>query len=149
MKNKISLRSMTKEDIDGILVIEKMSFTTPWSRESFEKEVTENNLARYIVAEIDEYIVGYGGIWLILDEGHVTNIAVHKYYRGYGIGHVLVDGLIDICNELGILRMTLEVRESNLPARNLYRDHGFIDIGIRPGYYADNRENAVIMWKEL
>jgi len=149
MKNKVKLRKMKKNDIDGVMVVEKMSFSTPWSRDAFVKEVTENNLARYMVAEIDDTIVGYGGVRLILDEGHITNIAVHKNYRGYGIGHILVDGLVDVCKRLNIERMTLEVRESNTPARNLYKDHGFEDIGIRPGYYADNKEDAVIMWKEI
>lgn len=149
MKNNINIRKMELKDIGQVLFIEKVSFATPWSNDAFEKELRENKLARYIVAEIDKKVVGYGGIWLILDEGHITNIAVHKDYRGYGIGHRLVDGLVDVCYELNIARMTLEVREFNTPARNLYSNHGFIDIGKRPGYYADNNEDAIIMWKEL
>lgn len=149
MKNNINIRKMELKDIGQVLFIEKVSFATPWSNDAFEKELRENKLARYIVAEIDKKVVGYGGIWLILDEGHITNIAVHNDYRGYGIGHRLVDGLVDVCYELNIARMTLEVREFNTPARNLYNNHGFIDMGKRPGYYADNNEDAIIMWKEL
>ncbi|WP_252187499.1 ribosomal protein S18-alanine N-acetyltransferase [Anaeromonas gelatinilytica] len=149
MKDNINIRKMEMKDICQVLFIEKMSFATPWARESFERELRENKLAKYIVAEIDKKVVGYGGVWLILDEGHITNIAVHNEYRGFGIGHSLVDGLINVCDELNIERMTLEVRISNIFARNLYKNHGFVDIGIRPGYYADNKEDAVIMWKEL
>lgn len=145
----IVIRPMTLEDLDLIMKIEEESFSTPWSREAFLTEITKNDLAKYILAESQGEILGYGGIWLILDEGHITNIAVGKKYRGLGIGNKLVEGLIDICKEKDIRNMTLEVRESNKIAQNLYRKYGFIDCGIRRGYYSDDNEDAVIMWKTI
>lgn len=145
----IIVRKMEVEDLDRIMEIEKNAFTTPWTRESFILEITKNQLARYIVAEIDDVVVGYGGIWLILDEGHITNIAVDMNYRKMGIGNSLVEGLICLCMEVNISSMTLEVRESNIAAQNLYKKYGFIEAGIRPKYYADDNEDAIIMWKKL
>lgn len=143
----IIIRNMELDDLDSIIEIEKQSFTTPWSRNSFEMEIKDNLLAHYIVAVLDNKIVGYAGIWFILDEGHITNIAVGNEYRGIGAGNKLVEGLIDLCREKGINNMTLEVRKSNVVAQNLYKKYGFIDFGIRPRYYSDNNEDAVIMWR--
>jgi ribosomal-protein-alanine N-acetyltransferase len=147
--NNIVIRNMESEDIDNILELENMSFSTPWSKESFIKEIEENKLARYIVAKSNDKIIGYGGMWLILDEAHITNIAVHPEYRGEGIGNKLLNGLVDISKETMIKRMTLEVRKSNDPAINLYKNNDFIEVGIRPGYYSDTNEDAIIMWKEV
>lgn len=143
----IVIRAMTEEDIDAIVEIEKEAFSTPWSKESFLTEIRDNLLAKYIIAEIDNKVVGYGGIWLILTEGHITNIAVKKEYQGLGIGNKLVEGLIIYCTSRGIDSMTLEVRKSNIVAQNLYKKYGFIDYGIRPKYYSDNNEDAIIMWR--
>lgn len=148
-KMDINIRKMEKDDIKTILEIERESFTTPWSEESFELEITKNQLARYIVAELGDRVVGYGGIWLILDEGHITNIAVKSEYRGRDIGKALVEGLIYICSVEGINNMTLEARVSNVVAINLYKKYGFIESGIRPNYYLDDNEDAIIMWKKL
>jgi len=145
---KIILREMTESDIDAVLEIEKSSFATPWSRESFHKEIVENVLAVYIVAEVDDVVAGYGGLWKILDEGHITNVAVKKDFRGKGVGDALVMGIVDYCDRTGIPNITLEVRESNRVARNLYKKHGFVDAGKRPGYYSDNNEDAIIMWRK-
>lgn len=143
----IIVRKMAEEDIDGVLEIENEAFTTPWSRESFRTEIRENLLAYYLVAVVDEKIVGYGGIWLILNEGHITNIAVKEEYKGNGIGNHLVEGLICYCMKYEILNMTLEVRESNIVAQNLYKKYDFVDCGRRPKYYADDGEDAIIMWR--
>ena len=143
----IVIRAMTEEDIDAIVEIEKEAFSTPWSKESFLTEIRDNLLAKYIVAEIENKVVGYGGIWLILTEGHITNIAVKKEYQGLGIGNKLVEGLIIYCTSRGIDSMTLEVRKSNIVAQNLYKKYGFIYYGIRPKYYSDNNEDAIIMWR--
>ena len=145
----ISIREMKKEDIDQVLEIEKSSFTTPWSKDAFTVEITKNMLAKYIVAEVDEKIVGYGGIWLIIDEGHITNIAVIREYRGFGVGEKIIEGLIDLCSDRNIRAMTLEVRKSNEVAKKLYSKHGFKEYGIRPKYYADDNEDAIIMWKRI
>lgn len=145
----INLREMEIKDIDAIMEIEKESFSTPWTRNAFEKEIKENMLAKYIVADLEGKAVGYAGIWLIIDEGHVTNIAVANAHRGKGIGKFLMMGLIDFCKDSGIHNMTLEVRASNIIAQNLYKKLGFLDCGIRPNYYADDHEDAVIMWKTI
>lgn len=145
----ISIRRMEEKDLDRIMEIEKDCFTTPWSRESFSIEITQNLLARYIVAEIDEVVVGYGGIWMIVGEGHITNIAVESKHRKMGAGRKLVEGLIDLSEDMQVTSMTLEVRQSNVAAQNLYKQYGFIEHGIRPNYYADDREDAIIMWKNF
>lgn len=145
----ITVRKMEIADLEQVLVIEREAFTTPWAEDAFILEITKNQLARYIVAEIDGQVVGYGGIWLILDEGHVTNVAVLSKNRGQGIGNHLVQGLIDICLQSKIGAMTLEVRASNITAQNLYKKYGFTESGIRPKYYSDNKEDAIIMWKLL
>ncbi|HEY8363124.1 MAG TPA: ribosomal protein S18-alanine N-acetyltransferase [Tissierellaceae bacterium] len=145
----IIIRTMELKDLDRVMEIETESFTTPWSRDSFLLEITKNRLAKYVVAEIDGLVVGYGGIWLIIDEGHITNIAVDKRYRGLGIGKKIIEGLIDLCKNNGITSMTLEVRKSNFVAQNLYRKYGFVEAGIRPNYYADDNEDAIIMWKKI
>lgn len=148
-KNNVELKNMSFEDIDGVCEIEKLSFATPWSRESFESELYQNNLARYIVAKLNGKVAAYGGMWIVLDEAHITNIAVHPDYRGQKIGEKLVRALLRTAAENKAARITLEVRASNDAARKLYKKLGFIDSGIRKGYYADSGEDAVIMWKEL
>lgn len=141
------IRSIEEDDVDQIAEIEKECFATPWPREAFLTEIRENKLARYIVAEVDGKLAGYGGMWLIINEAHITNIAVKKEYRGLGIGNRIVESLIYYCTAHNIERMTLEVRKSNIVAQNLYKKYGFVEYGIRPSYYADNNEDAVIMWR--
>lgn len=136
---------MSQEDIDGVLEVEAECFKIPWSKNSFEMEL-KNMAARYVVAKEDGIVVGYGGVWLIIDEGHVTNIAVRKNYRGKQIGSEVLSALIEICKARNINSITLEVRVSNEPAKKLYAKYGFKEAGIRPKYYADNNEDAMIMW---
>ncbi|ABY91800.1 [SSU ribosomal protein S18P]-alanine acetyltransferase [Thermoanaerobacter thermohydrosulfuricus] len=143
----VIIRPMRKEDVEEVLEIEKLSFSTPWSKEAFISEVTKNSCAKYIVAEVDNKIVGYGGFWVVVDEGHITNIAVHPEYRSKGIGSKIMEGLIDLAKKNGITAMTLEVRESNITAQHLYAKYGFRQLGRRKGYYQDNNEDAIIMWK--
>ncbi|MEX1377093.1 MAG: ribosomal protein S18-alanine N-acetyltransferase [Eubacteriales bacterium] len=148
--NKIIYRPMEDKDVDQVAEIEKHTFPTPWSRKSFYSEINENNIAHYIVAEKDNKIVGYGGLWHIITEMHITNIAVDKQYRGMGIGESILSRLIEMA-EIDELTeaMSLEVRRSNFAAQNLYRKHGFKVIGIREKYYEDNREDAFIMQKDI
>lgn len=148
-KQKIELHAMSFEDIDRVCEIEKLSFTTPWSRESFESELSKNSLARYIVAKVDGKVAAYGGMWIVLDEGHITNIAVHPDFRGRKIGEKIVQELLQTAKDNKAAHVTLEVRASNDVARSLYKKLGFIDSGVRKGYYADTGEDAVIMWKDL
>lgn len=142
----MQIELMNKSHIDGIMEIEKDSFAIPWSRASVEKELS-NNLAIYVVAVENEKVMGYGGMWHVVNEGHITNIAVHKDYRRKGIGNIIVNKLIEIAEKKEMIGLTLEVRKSNVPALELYRKNGFKLEGIRPEYYEDNKEDAYIMWK--
>jgi len=137
---------MTRKDASDVWEIEKLSFSFPWSLDSFILEIEQNQCARYYTAKIGGKAVGYGGMWLILDEAHITNIAVHPDYRRQGIGRLLMQTLIREAAALGIERMTLEVRVSNHEAIRLYKRMGFEEGGIRKKYYPDNQEDALIMW---
>lgn len=140
---------MTLRDVDGVLRVEHRAFTAPWSRQAFLSELVDNQFARYIVAICDNRIVGYAGVWLIIDEGHVTNIAVDPDFRGLHLGEALLQTLMSSCIARGIIRMTLEVRVSNTVAQRLYEKFGFEGVGVRKGYYTDNGEDASIMWVTL
>jgi len=144
----VKLRKMLAEDLEAVMDIEYSCFTVPWSKEAFLMEIEKNIFARYFVVEFEGKIVGYGGMWMIMDEAHVTNIAVIPDFRGKGFGKKLVEILIHTANEEGIQRLTLEVRKSNEEAQNLYKKYGFNICGCRPRYYQDNDEDAMIMWKE-
>lgn len=144
--NNIEIIPFDERHVNEVLYISTLSFLTPWTRDSIEKEL-DNTFARYVVAKKDDVVIGFGGIWLILDEGHITNIAVHPEFRGIGAGDMIVDALIEVCKLEGINSMTLEVRASNVTAQRLYRKHGFIEEGVRKNYYTDTKEDAVIMWR--
>ncbi|RKD23578.1 [SSU ribosomal protein S18P]-alanine acetyltransferase [Caminicella sporogenes DSM 14501] len=145
---KVNVRKMDLKDIDSVIEIENKSFKVPWSKKSFEREVKENMLAKYFVVEYDEKVVGYGGMWFIIDEIHITNIAVHPDFRGMNLGSFLLKSMIEYAESIGIYKMTLEVRKSNIVAQNLYKKFGFKECGVRPKYY-ENNEDAIIMWREL
>lgn len=145
---RVEILDMTPEHIDDVLIVERLSFRIPWSKASFLDELTKNDLSVYLIARVNGKIAGYIGMWKVLDEGHITNIAVHPEYRRNGIGSTLLEKLIELAVSQSIKRMTLEVRKSNMYARKLYEKYGFFDGGFRKAYYADNNEDAVIMWKE-
>lgn len=140
---------MTNADIPSVVKIEEESFATPWTEEIFEHEMTGNNYAHYMVATIDDEVIGHCGMWIVLDECHITNIAVLKKHRGYGIGERILKEAIQFCRGEDVKNMTLEVRVSNEIAQNMYRKLGFQDGGIRKKYYTDDREDALVMWVEL
>jgi len=145
MEYAISL--MTLADVDEVVEIEKQSFPIPWSRAAFVDELTRNMRALYIaVRDESGTTVGYGGMWLVCDEAHVTNIAVRSDRRRQGVGTAVMIGLMGLAQSKGANRMTLEVRVSNRPAQELYSRLGFRPAGVRPRYYMDNREDALIMW---
>jgi ribosomal-protein-alanine N-acetyltransferase len=148
MNNNLIIRDMKLEDIDGVYTVEKSCFPDPWSKESFKKEV-QNKLAKYLVAQIEDKVVGYVGAWFVVDEAHITNVAVSPQYRGQKIGDKIVKSLIDECQDNKMKAMTLEVRVSNIVAQNLYKKYGFKLAGVRKEYYSDNKEDALIMWKHL
>lgn len=142
----ILIREMRLSDLSGVLEVERDSFALPWSEQSFRDEIEKNPLSTYLVAVKGDAVLGYVGAWKILDEGHITNIAVKKSHRGRGIGELLLSNLIDEFAKESIASITLEVRVSNVPAQNLYKKLGFLSAGTRPNYYEDNREDALIMW---
>ena len=133
--------------IEGVLEVDKLCFSIPWSKESFIDEVVKNKFARYVIAIFKDKVIGYAGMWLIAGEGQITNIATHPDYRGLGVASSMLESLLSICKEENILNITLEVRSSNYKALSLYNKYGFVQEGLRKGYYADNNEDAIIMWK--
>lgn len=143
----IEIIQMTKEHIDKVAELEKLCFYTAWTKEDFIKEINQNKLAIYFVAVDNQNILGYCGMWHIVDEGHITNIAVSPDYRNLGIGSKLVQTLINVAVEKDIIGLTLEVRIGNLSAQKLYTKFGFKPAGIRKKYYSDTGEDAIIMWK--
>ncbi|MFS0691045.1 ribosomal protein S18-alanine N-acetyltransferase [Sporosarcina sp. 179-K 8C2 HS] len=149
MNKTIEYRKMTTEDIPEVVEIEQESFATPWTQEIFEHEMTGNDYAHYIVAVADDEVIGHCGMWVVLDECHITNVAVRKHMRGYGIGEALMRKAIELCKANDVRLMTLEVRVSNHTAQNLYRKLGFQDGGIRKNYYTDDHEDALVMWVEF
>jgi ribosomal-protein-alanine N-acetyltransferase len=149
MVDSFVFRYMKEEDIDQILEVEHASFTTPWSREAFYNEIYNNKFAVYIVLEENEKIIGYCGAWIVIDEAHVTNIAVLPDYRGKKLGEALLRKMMSIASVMGASSMTLEVRVTNHVAQSLYRKLGFQNGGIRKNYYSDNQEDALVMWVNL
>lgn len=146
MNANITIREMRMEDIDSVLNVEQNSFPTPWSREVFINELTQNRYANYFLILKNNKVIGYCGMWIIVDEAHVTNIAILPAYRGTGLGETLMLKVIEVARAIGAMSMTLEVRISNVVAQNMYRKFGFKIGGIRKRYYSDNKEDAYVMW---
>lgn len=138
---------MTAADVDAVCAIEEATFARPWSRASIENELT-NSCARYVVLRRGGETVGYAGMWLVIDEAHITNVAIRKDLRGQGLGEKLMRALIQLAADSGMIWMTLEVRRSNAAAQGLYRKLGFVDVGWRKRYYEDNGEDALLMGLE-
>ena len=145
--SKIYLEPLKKSHIKGIISIERSCFTIPWSNDSFMQEL-KNEIAYYIVAVQDGNVIGYGGMWIILDEAHITNVAVSPQLQRQGIAKMIIERLIECAEEANVFSMTLEVRMSNHPAISLYRKYDFEDAGIRKEYYENNNEDALIMWRK-
>lgn len=144
----IVVRRMTMDDLDGVMLVEVDSFLTPWSRSAFEEELSQNRLARYLVAVDNGAVIGYAGTWLVINEAHVTNVAVSGQRRREGIGRLLMEKLMDLSRDSGMDSMTLEVRVSNEAARHLYQQLGFVEAGLRKNYYSETKEDALILWRE-
>ncbi|MCS7172527.1 MAG: ribosomal protein S18-alanine N-acetyltransferase [Armatimonadetes bacterium] len=142
----VRIERMREQDIPRILQIERASFPTPWPPNAYRREIRENRTAYYIVARVGEEVVGYAGMWIILEEAHITTIAVDPAWRGRKIGERLLVALIEEARNRGARWVTLEVRKSNRIAQNLYRKYGFREVHVRKGYYTDNGEDALIMW---
>ena len=146
---EIYITPMTKDDVEAVVAIEEEAYGKHhWATASFYDEMS-NNLAKYYCAKTsDGELVGYAGTWHIIDEGHITTIAVKKEYLRNHIGEAIIHRIIEDCYKNNIKYLTLEVRVSNIPAIKLYEKYGFQSLGARKGYYQDNNEDALIMWTE-
>ncbi len=130
--------------INDIMEIENHSFSDPWSLELFKEEINRD-IATVVGAIYENKLVGYGGFWAVMNEGHITNVAVSRDYRRMGVGTLILKEMMTIAKSLNINKMFLEVRVSNMSAIALYKSFGFSGIGIRKAYYEDNKEDALIM----
>ena len=145
LTSALRIDEMQLDDIPGVHEIERRSFSTPWPPNAFREELTSNRMARYIVARMDGAITGYAGLWVVIDEGHITTFGVHPDWRRRGIGKRMLLHLAELTTRLGGQRMTLEVRASNEPAKALYAQFGFAAAGVRRSYYTDDGEDAIVM----
>ena len=143
--SNLEIREFNINDIEELYEVELTSFTDPWSKESFKDELN-NEIAHYLVGSINNKVVAYIGAWFILDEAHITNVAVKSDFRRQKIAKKLITAFIVLSKKHQITSITLEVRASNIPAQSLYQQFGFEKQGLRKRYYADNNEDAIIMW---
>ncbi len=145
---KLHIEPMGFDDLTQVQAIERASFTSPWPPNAYRSELESNRLANYLVARIAGHVVGYGGMWLMVDEAHITTFAIHPRWRRQRIGERLLLAFLDLAMHRMAHEATLEVRLSNLPARRLYEKYGFRPVGLRPRYYSDDNEDALIMTTE-
>lgn len=144
------IRAIRETDVPQIHEIETLCFPMPWSEESILHDVKENVVARWLVLDDGEgRVLAYAGMWFVLDEAHVCNVAVHPAHRRRGYGKRIFEALTALAQENSMAMMTLEVRRSNLAAQNLYHACGFLDVGYRKRYYEDNQEDALIMYRDF
>jgi ribosomal-protein-alanine N-acetyltransferase len=148
-KSEYSVRVMTLDDIPDVMEIDRLSFPLPWSERSYRYELEQNSAAQLLVADYDHLdrirLVGYIGFWFVVDEMHISTLAVHPDFRRRGIGEALLEGALHLADSLGGVIATLEVRTSNQAALHLYSKFGFEVVGRRKNYYQDNREDAWLM----
>ena len=156
----IRIRPMLLADVEQVVQIDKLSFTLPWSERTYRLELTENSAAHLIVAELEDQlkqpVVGYVGFWFIVDEAHISTLAVHPDFRGQGIGRRLLEEALIEALRRGADLVTLEVRASNQRPIDLYKKFGFQVKARKPRYYRDNHEDALLMvlddlpgWRQL
>ena len=142
---RVLVEPMRLEDLSAVHAIEVASFPVPWPPHAYRAELESNKLAHYLVARAGETVAAYGGMWLMVDEAHITTFAVHPAWRRQRIGERLLLAFLDVAIDRGAHEATLEVRLSNLAARKLYEKYGFRPVGLRPRYYTDDQEDALIM----
>lgn len=143
----MEIRKLEEKDLEQVSIIEKNIFSDPWSKKSFA-DVLEREDVLFLVAEENERILGYIGVYISLDEGEITNVAVEESQRKKGIGEKLLDELIMKLEERDVISIFLEVRFSNTPALSLYKKKGFKEVGIRKGFYDKPKEDAIIMLRQ-
>ena len=144
----VAIERMRPEDLGEVLAIEHVSFPSAWSEESYRREL-RNPSGHYFVARLGAAIVGYAGMWIVAEEAHISTLAVHPQRRRCGLGERLIAHLISTAQQYGAELMTLEVREGNLAAQALYVKLGFQASGLRPRYYGDTGENAILMSRSV
>jgi ribosomal-protein-alanine N-acetyltransferase len=142
---RVVIEPMRLDDLPAVHAIEQASFITPWPTHAYRNELEANRLAHYLVARAGDAIAAYGGMWLMVDEAHITTFAVHPAWRRQRVGERLLLAFLDVATDQGAHEATLEVRLSNLAARKLYEKYGFRPVGLRPRYYSDDHEDALIM----
>lgn len=145
----LTIEPMTLAHLDAVFEVEAASFSIPWTRESLRLEIENNKLAYYFVAVYKEKVIGYIGLWHVINEGHITNLAVLYDYRNHGVGDRLLKHVIAFAHEKEMIGLTLEVRMNNAAAQRVYTKNGFKMEGIRKNYYADTKEDAIVMWLNL
>jgi len=143
--DELVIETMQTNHVSAVVAIEERTFDSPWTEGMFRQEVADGYLSRSWVATVGGVVVGYIISWFLRDEVHLLNIALDPDHRGRGYGKRMMQYLIDEAVHAGRDVITLEVRESNTPARHLYESFGFVNVGRRLGYYQDNREDAVVM----
>lgn len=146
---KIKLAPMTEDDIDEILEIEKLSFPSPWSRRLFLDELANPNSHIVLARDDTDTILGFACFWIVADETHILNIAVHPKFRRQGVAKRLLTHVLEFAKDKGISYFALEVRNRNVAAIEFYKGFGFKAVGVRKGYYADTGEDAILMELEL
>lgn len=142
----VSISPLGESDMDEVMTLEQTIFKNQWPASAFLNEIKQNRMAHYFGARLDRALIGYAGFWLVLEEAHITTVAVHPNYRQRKIGEQLLLHLLTMAVVKGCRWATLEVRESNEAAQQLYKKFGFIISGIRKDYYPEYNENAVVMW---
>lgn len=146
--DEIVIRRAKIEDIRQIHYIESVCFDDPWSYEMLYNDIFDNDITVYMVVEKQGKVIGYGGMWIIFDEAHITNVCIHPELRRKGYAKKLMEVLTKEAADMGAYSMTLEVRVSNEGAMKLYNNCGFHIQGVRKKYYSNNGEDAYIMWRE-
>lgn len=146
---EMNVRRMEKSDIPSVLKVEASSFSAPWPPDIFYHELTDNPYAVYFVMERGKRIIGYCGLWIVIDDAQITNIAIAPKWRGKKYGQKLFEYVMEYARLQGASRLSLEVRASNFTAQKMYKKFGLKPGGIRKQYYSDNQEDALVMWVNL
>ena len=147
-KTKVGVRIAKRSDLDDIYELDVQTFAMPWSKEALSYDILENDNAFVIVAEYEGEFAGFADIWTVLGEADLNSIAVRVDFRRKGIGDAIMFAMTEMISANGVETINLEVRVSNIPAIKLYKKYGFKECGVRPGYYLDNGEDALIMKRE-
>lgn len=154
LREQLAIEPMREADVPTVQSIERDIFSTPWPRNAYYRELSSRNSAYYIVLRrypeegAEGELIGYGGMWRMYDEAHVTTIGVRQDLQHSGLGRILFAGLVQAAYDMGAKWVTLEVRTSNDNAQRMYEGFGFKIIGQRRGYYTDNGEDAIVMWSD-